>query len=236
VNKLFLKIVFFFSMSMVFSFNNKINLSNDIKFENLIQFKLINEKGQESSYKISKIESNFLIECTNIKKQTNIHIVIDIYGRPQSYQEFTINSNKIILNVKYNYINNQIVMSREENGTKSNKTINSSDLFEAESLWIILYSLIKNNNNFDCQIFDHNNKRLLQERFKLVGKEMIKSEGVDIECYKIEMSLTGFLAAFWPYKYYYYYSVKNENKFIRYEGKGADGGVESFDVVEYRIY
>jgi len=72
VNKLFLKIVFFFSMSMVFSFNNKINLSNDIKFENLIQFKLINEKGQESSYKISKIESNFLIECTNIKKQTNI--------------------------------------------------------------------------------------------------------------------------------------------------------------------
>lgn len=64
-----------------------------------------------------------------------------------------------------------------------------------------------------------------------MGKQAITVKAGTFECYKLELSVAGWISIFAPDVYYIYFSVESPHRFIKYEEKEDDGVWSSDELI-----
>lgn len=64
----------------------------------------------------------------------------------------------------------------------------------------------------------------LSMKVTILSKEKVSVKAGTFECYKMELSVAGWLSLFAPYKSYLYFTVDGTHQFIKYEEKSDNGG------------
>lgn len=66
----------------------------------------------------------------------------------------------------------------------------------------------------------------------LVAKQLVTVKAGTFECYKLELSVGGWLSLFAPYKSYLYFTVDGTHQFIKYEEKSDNGGWDTDELTK----
>jgi len=64
---------------------------------------------------------------------------------------------------------------------------------------------------------------VLPMKLKNLSKQTITVKKGTFECYKLELSVSGWLSLFTSYKSYLYFSVADTHQFIKYEERDENG-------------
>ncbi len=128
---------------------------------------------------------------------------------------------------EWNYENNSILINGKRKELKETFYINTGSLF---------FVFQKTG---PSRVGEKKNYNLLSPDGNIafsVVLEYLKDEQIEfqnslIQCRKFEMKLQGIAGIFWPYSYYYWYSLK-DGYLVRYEGPEAAKNIEKLELVK----
>jgi hypothetical protein len=72
----------------------------------------------------------------------------------------------------------------------------------------------------------------LSMKVKALSKQTVIVRAGTFECYKLELSVAGWLSLFAPYKSYLYFTVGGTHQFIKYEERNDNGGWNTDELIK----
>lgn len=163
-----------------------------------------------------------ILNCDNSKLSTTFLSTSN--NLPYKFTQKGISDSDNIA-VEWDYKHGQIFFNGTKMPLSKNNYINSGSLFYVFGKIAprTLYGKTK------CNLLSINGKNTFE-----VALEYVKNEGVlinnnSIDCKKISMRLIGVPGIFWPYKYYYWYSIQDDC-LIRYQGPDASKNIETIEL------
>ncbi len=89
---------------------------------------------------------------------------------------------------------------------------------------------VSNSVTFDTYMFEYGD--VLSMKVKVLSKEKVSVKAGIFECYKLELSVAGWLSLFAPYKSYLYFTVGGTHQFVKYEEKSDNGGWNTDELIK----
>lgn len=83
---------------------------------------------------------------------------------------------------------------------------------------------------FDTYFFEYGDA--LSMKVEVLSKQTVSVKAGVFECYKLELSVAGWLSIFAPYKSYLYFTVDGTHQFIKYEEKADNGGWNTDELIK----
>jgi hypothetical protein len=83
---------------------------------------------------------------------------------------------------------------------------------------------------FSTYMFEYGDA--LPMKVTVTSKQMISTKVGIFECYKLELSVAGWLSLFAPFKSYLYFTVDGTHRFVRYQEKADNGGWNNDELIK----
>lgn len=83
---------------------------------------------------------------------------------------------------------------------------------------------------FDTYMFEYGNA--LSMKVKALSKERITVKAGSFVCYKLELSVAGWISLIAPYKSYLYFKADGTHQFVKYEERSDNGGWNTDELVK----
>ncbi|MDH4261831.1 MAG: hypothetical protein OEV78_02165 [Spirochaetia bacterium] len=146
--------------------------------------------------------------------------------------EYVNGEGKKFLEVVYDYVHEKINIS----GNVNNEYPLKESIYDNNGSLFYLFSQIfpKKNETMTFTLLQSKLDRKVGMYLKQVCEEELTIGGKKLNAIKYEMGLSSKItAAFWPHKYYYWYSA-NDRRFLKYEGLGENKKIQTIRLVNYK--
>jgi hypothetical protein len=174
----------------------------------------LQEKSGKKFYHINVVEGNYFSTEIDIK-----------YDDLTTISEKRTDLKTKTLIESYNIVdNNTIHFFCKEKGIDKNFSTSDKNIY---SRYAFFYSFRgfpftnKQSVTITTYMFEYGDA--LSMKVVNVSKEKVTVKAGKFDCYKLELSVTGWLSVFAPDKYYLYFSVEKPYRFIKYMEKWDDG-------------
>jgi hypothetical protein len=83
---------------------------------------------------------------------------------------------------------------------------------------------------FSTYMFEYGDA--LPMKVMVISKQMVSTKAGIFECYKLELSVAGWLSLFAPFKSYLYFTVDGTHRFVKYQEKADNGGWNNDELIK----
>lgn len=181
----------------------------------LIYSSVINNEQKRIYYSISTDENGGI--KIRVNNQDNKTEIISFSPGFRFEKQTTYDPDgKPVMNVSFNYSSGKINLSGLYNVQYDMRT----NLLDQDSSLCFQFShyLPEHRKVFNFELLLSMNNRIVGMYLKEMGTEVLNISGDKEETVKYELGVNGILESlFWPYKYYYWYRMK-DRLFVKYEG------------------
>lgn len=211
-------VVFFIFYHKIFALTRTYELEIHDGEKTNHQYMIVTNKAE--AVEVEVIDSKNEKQIVSYKNSTQIQDARYINSNGQKFLEVTYDYDKQKINIT-GTVNNSYRL-------KENTYDNNGSLFY---LFGKIYP--EKNETMIFTLLQSKLDRTVEMYLKQAGEEELWIGGKKIKALKYEMGINGFiLSAFWPYKYYYWYSA-TDRRFLKYEGPDENKKVQTIQLVKY---
>ncbi|MCL6591046.1 MAG: hypothetical protein K6U80_13965 [Firmicutes bacterium] len=188
-------------------------------------------EGEKLNYQTFSItENEGITEVISIDENQEKQVIL-FQNKVEIISAKYYRNDKEFLSVIYDYQKKKVFVTGSQK-----MTINLKDkLFDNNAALFYLFGHIypQPNKIMSFTMLQSKLGRTVEMNLKALGTEDLIISGRTISAYKYEMSLSSRMASlFWPYKYYYWYSVENR-VFLKYEGLNEKKQLQTITLINY---